>query len=469
MTTSQTAPPKQEATAAVAAAPAGAPVPESYRPRRPRPRLLSGGPHRLGLRTVAALVVLGALCAVAVIGAVAVRHDTERLRTTVTDRAAVAAQLRFALADLDAERADTLAPGHAAADPDTVVGNQLNALLTARQRRAEVSALLQQLGADRDQQGAVTELLDGLGRYDDLSGRAAYVAEQDPDPVAGRPPTRAVSMNVQAGNVMHDRLLPAANGLSAAYQKQADEQRAAAHDTAVRWSLVIGALGLAAVAVLLWWQWEMARDYRRRFNPAMAAATAAALVVAFAGGLALTATADAVAASGEQGLRPWTRLAEAHAVAAQAAASESRWFVHESAFGAADQKQFDDLTEALDGLLSPDGYATAAERPAYRDVLTRYGHFRADDVKLRALKRSGDIEGGAAVLTEVGRGDVAFDFWDFSTTLDRLAGQQLADFSAHADDAEDSLGGWPAVPAGALGLAAVLVLLGVRPRFAEYR
>ncbi|SHL49584.1 hypothetical protein [Actinacidiphila paucisporea] len=466
MTTSQTAPPQREV--AATAEPATAPVPEAYRPRR-GPRLLSGGPRRLGVRTVAALVMLGALCAVAVIGAVAVRHDTARLRTTVTHRAAVSAQLRFALADLDAERADTLAPGHAAADHDTLVGNQLNALLTAQERRAQVSGLLQQLGADRSRHGAVTGLLDGLGRYDDLSGRAAYVAEQDPDPAAGHPPIRAVSLNVQAGNVMHDQLLPAAGRLSEAYQKQADEQRAAAHDAAVRWSLVIAALGLAAVAVLLWWQWEMARDYRRRFNPALVAASAAALAVTLAGGLALTATADAVTAAGEQGLRPWTRLAEAHAVAAQAAASESRWFVHASAFGAADQQQFDDLAKALDGLLSPDGYATDAERPAYLDVLARYGHFRADDVRLRSLKRSGDIEQGAAVLTEVGRGDVAFDFWDFSTTLDRLAGQQLADFSAQADDADDALGGWPGAPAGALGLAAVLVLLGVRPRLAEYR
>ncbi|CAG6392546.1 hypothetical protein NMG29_38000 [Streptomyces cocklensis] len=468
MTTSQTAPAPQEA--ATPAAPAAAPAtrPEAYRPRR-RPRLLGGGPRRLAARTVAALLALGALCAVAVAGAVGVRGDTARLHTTVAERAAVAAQLRFALADLDAQRADTLAPGRSASDLDVIVGNQLNALITAQQRRSQVSDLLRQLGADRGQGQAVADLLNGLGRYDDLSGRAAYVAEQDPDPVAGHPPRFAVAMNVQAGNVMRDQLLPAADALSAAYQRQADDQRAAAHDAAVRWGLVLWALGLAVIAVLLWWQWEMARDYRRRFNPALLVATAAALAVTLAGGLALTATADAVNAAGEQGLRPWTRLAEARAVAAQAAATESRWFVHDSAFGAADQKQFDGLVKRLDTLLAPAGYATGAERPAYQDVLARYGHFRADDDRLRALKRSGDTEQAAAVLTEVGRGDVAFDFWDFATTLDALAGRQLDDFSAHAGDARHSLDGWPEVPAGALGLAAVLVLVGVRRRFAEYR
>lgn len=456
----------QAATQPAAGVPA--PRPEAYRPRR-RLRLVGGGPRRLGVRAVAALLMLGVLCTVAVAGAVAVRGDTGRLGTTVAQRAAVAAQLRFALADLDAQRADTLAPGRSATDKDVIVGNQLNALITAQQRRAQVSDLLRQLGADTAQGPRVRALLDGLGRYDDLSGRAAYVAEQEPDPVAGHPPRFAVAMNVQAGDVMHDQLLPAADALSAAYQRQADDQRGTAHDAAVRWSLAVAVLGLAAVAVLLWWQWEMARDYRRRLNPALLAATAAALAVTLAGGLALTATADAVNAASEQGLRPWTRLAEARAVAAQAAAAESRWFVHDSAFGAGDERQFNALTRKLDTLLAPDGYATDAERPAYQDVLSRYGHFRADDDKLRALKKAGDTGQAAVVLTEVGRGDVAFDFWDFATTLDGLAGRQLDDFTAHAGDAHASLDGWPAVPAGALGLAAVLVLLGVRPRLAEYR
>jgi hypothetical protein len=73
------------------------------------------------------------------------------------------------------------------------------------------------------------------------------------------------------------------------------------------------------------------------------------------------------------------------------------------------------------------------------------------------------------VLTEVGRGDVAFDFWDFATTLDGLAARQLADFDAHARDASGSLAGWPGVPAGVLAAGALLVLAGVRPRLAEYR
>jgi len=416
-----------------------------------------------------ALVLLGALCATAVIGSVVVRHDTDELRTTVTDRAAVAAQLRFALADLDAQRADSLAPGNSAADPQVYVGNQLVALITAQQRRAQVSDLLRQLGADGAQGTRVRALLDALGRYDDLSGRASYVDEQEPDRVAGHPPATAVSMNVLAGEVMQDDLLPTATALNTTYQNQAVDAQHRAHDAALGWALALGLLGLLTLAFLVWWQRELARDYRRLLSLPLVAATAAVLATTLAATVALTSLASEVDTAVSQGLRPWTRLTEARAVAAEAAAAESRWFVHDSAFAVNDAREFTTLTARLDTLLSPDGYATPAELPAYQDVLTRYGHFRADDKQLRALKAAGDTDQAATVLTEVGRGDVAFDFWDFATTLDRLAGQQLAEFSVHASDARGALDGWPAVPAGVLGLAAVLVLAAVRPRLAEYR
>jgi hypothetical protein len=418
---------------------------------------------------VTSLLLIGTLCALAVIAGTTVRNDTARLRTTVAQRAEAAAQLRFALADLDAQRADTLAPGTSATDSEVTVGNQLNALITAQQRRARISDLLRRLGGDPAQGDRVRALLDALGRYDDLSGRAAYVDEQSPARYAGHPPTFAVALNVSAGQIMHDDLLPAATDLSAAYLRQAEAQQAHAHDAAVRWAWVLGLLGAVAAGHLLWWQRELVRDYRRLLNPAIALGSAAVLAVTLTGTLSLTSSAAHVHAAVTQGLRPWTRLAEARAVAAEAAATESRWFVHDPAFGAGDQAQFGQLTATLDTLLAPGGQATAAERPAYQDVLSRYGHFRADDTRLRSLKDSGNIEAGAAVLTEVGRGDVAFDFWDFSTTLDGLAQRQLADFTARVSDARTALDGWPALPAGALGAAGLLVLLGVRPRLAEYR
>lgn len=417
-----------------------------------------------------AVALLGTLCATAVIGSVSVRHDIGRLRTSVAERAAVADQLRFALSDLDAQRADSLAPGTVVVDAahSEVVGDEINALITAQQRRAQISDLLRRLSADTAHATALRAILDALGRYDDISGQASYVDDQDPVRPPGKPPAVAVSMNVQAGDVMTDTLLKDVDALSAGYQAQAGRLRDAAHDAARRWAPAVGVLGALTLLYLLWWQRELARDYRRLLNPALVAVTAAVLAVALAGSLALVSAAGAVSSASREGLRPWNRLAEARAVAAQAAATESRWFVHGS-FAAQDEARFDAMTRELGVLLSPDGYAGAAERPAYEDVLTRFGHFRADDRKLRAQQAAGDTEGAARTLTDVARGAVAFDFWDFATTLDVLAASRLDDFTRHVDDARGALDGWPAVPAGALGAAAALVAVGLRRRYAEYR
>jgi hypothetical protein len=446
----------------------GAVPAEKYRDRRRR-RLRLAGPGRLTARAVLAVLLLAALCATAVAGAVTVRDDTARLRSTVSERAAVAARLRFALADLDAQRADTLAPGMAADGSGDYVGNQLDALITAQQRRTQASDALRQLSGDRAHGALVRRLLDGLAEYDDLSGRAAYVDEQTPDRPAGRPPEPTVALNAQAGAVMTQTLLPAADQLAAAYQQQADRAADRVRAGTHRWVPVVVLFGLAALLFLLWWQRELARDYRRLLNPPLAAATASVLAVCLAGVLALTSCAGAAGAAGSRGLRPWSRLAEASAVAAQAAAAESRWFVHGDALGQSDAALFSRLTARLNTLLSPDGYATSAERPAYEDVLTRYRRFLADDAELRRLKDDGRTDAAAVLLTTVGRGDIAFDFWDFATTLNNLAARRLDDFTAHAADARDALTGWPALPAGALGAGALLVLPAVRPRLAEYR
>lgn len=440
------------------------------RPKR-RSRTRRPGPARLSARAGVAVVLLGVLCAMAVTGTVSVRHDISRLRTSVAERAAVADQLRFALADLDAQRADTLAPGTIVVSPteSVVVGNQINALITARQRRTQVSDLMRQLSADTRHADRIHAMLDALGQYDDLSGRASYVDDQHADRPPGRPPQITVSMNVQAGFLMTDTLLPDADALSRAYQAQAADLRTGAHDAAVRWALVVGLLGAVTLLYLLWWQRELSRDYRRRLNPALAVVTAAVLAVALAGTVVLGSVAGSVSTAEREGLRPWDRLAEARAVAAQAAAAESRWFVQDPAFAVQDQVRFDAMIKELDTLLTPDGYATPAERPAYQDVLTRFGHFRTDDRTLRQERAAGRIDQAAQTLTEVARGDVAFDFWDFATTLDGLAGSQLNDFTAHVDDARGSLDLWPALPAGALGVAVGLVFAGLQRRYAEYR
>ncbi|MFI2303780.1 hypothetical protein ACH5AL_33855 [Actinacidiphila glaucinigra] len=424
-------------------------------------------PARLVVQATAALVAVVALCLAVVVGAVTVRSDAERLRDTAAHRAAVAAELGFALADLDAQRANQLVPGHAADDPEVSVGNRLLALITAQQRRAQASELLRQLGGDEAHAAQVRGILDLLGRYDDAGGRAAYVDEQHHERAAGHPPAVAVAFSAEAGDIMHSHLLPKVAALANAYDAQAVAASRGAQDAALGSAVAVGVLGLAAVAVLLWWQRDLTRRYRRMLNPALAAATAVVLGVALAGVVSFTGAAADLGAGTRDGLRPWSRLAQARAVAAEAAATQSRWLVN----GAEPQQraELDTLDRRLGGLLAPGGWASADERPAYADVNERYGHFRADDRKLVELMAGKRIDEAAVVLTDVGRGEVGFDFWDFATTLDALARHQQADFVSRTDAARSGLDGWPEVPAGLLGIAAVLVVVGVWPRLAEYR
>ncbi|MGW1075011.1 hypothetical protein [Streptomyces sp. NPDC002537] len=442
-------------------------------PEAPAPRRTAfAAPARLRAQAVAMLVALAALCAAAVVGAVAVRADAARLRDAVVQRAATATELRFALADLDAQRVDALVPGHSADRPASLppghsaeeyeVGNRLLALLTARQRRTEVSDLLRRLGADSGEGERIRSLLDGLGRYDDLSGRSAQLDEQTPDRLAGRPVAAAVMLATEAGQVMHDVLLPGAAALAAVYERHAADLGDRAHDTAVRAAVAVGGTGLAAVGVLGYCQFRLARRYRRVVNPPLAAATLVAVAITIAGASAFLSAADGARAAGRDGLRPWTRLAEARAVAAEAAADQGRWFVHDAGPDTVEEARFVSLTRRLDVLLAPGG------SPADEGLAARYGNFRADDARLRQLRSSGRLDEAVTVLTEIGRGRIAFDFWDFSTALDARAGHGLTAFAARTDGTRDDLSGWPALPAAALGVSAALVLAGLRPRLVEY-
>lgn len=150
---------------------------------------------------------------------------------------------------------------------------------------------------------------------------------------------------------MHNHLLPKVAALANAYDAQAVAASRGAQDAALGSAVAVGVLGLAAVAVLLWWQRDLTRRYRRMLNPALAAATAVVLGVALAGVVSFTGAAADLGAGTRDGLRPWSRLAQARAVAAEAAAAQSRWLVN----GAEPQQraELDTLDRRLGGLLAP--------------------------------------------------------------------------------------------------------------------
>ncbi len=427
------------------------------------------GPVRLIVQATAALLALAALCAVALVGTGSAGSDTEALRQEVQGRAAVAAELHFALADLDAQRADELVPGHAAHNPLEQVGDPLEALIIADQRRAEISGLMRELGADPSQGPRVQAMFDALGRYDELSGQAGYVDGLHSDRPAGHPPAVAVNFSAQAAAVMRDQLLPAVDTLDRDYLARAVALQRTAHAEAVRNAFVTGGVGAAAIAVLGWWQLDLNRRHRRRINPALAVATAAVVAVTLAAVTGLLSAAWELDRAGQDGLLPWSRLAQAQEVAADAAAAQSRWFVQDPGAAATYRADYDVQMRQLGGLITPPPGTGGTELPQYAATSQPLAAFRADDTTLRRLVGQGRLDDAAVVLTEVGRGRVAFDYWDFATRLQALGATRRADFESASAAAGSALDGWPVVPACVLGAAGLLVLAGVRPRLAEYR
>src|SRR5262249_46797530 len=111
----------------------------------------------------------------------------------------------------------------------------------------------------------------GLGRY------LEYVAEMRYQKDTGDT-TRATSTYATASELMHQRMLPAADALDDAnyaylkYEYGRQELRSEGAE------VVAGAVAAILVGVLVWAQVFILRRMRRLFNPALAAATAVTVI-----------------------------------------------------------------------------------------------------------------------------------------------------------------------------------------------
>ena len=425
-------------------------------PRRPAPVL------RLRLQAGAALLLVTALLAAALSAFATARSDLHRLADVSEPRAAAAADLHRALADLDAQHANSLVVGYSATPPPggtapVLIDDGVLAALTAQADRREVARDLTLLASSSS--ADVQAVIDGLGTYDSLSGTEEFWATTQQAPVAGLPPALSLDYYGQAAAVLQQSLLPRVQALTGAANDQVAADRAAAVDDGRRGALLLAALGALVLVLLIWWQLDLTRRHRRLFNPALLLATAAVLVVSLGGGLALLGAASHADTAVKRGHAPYSVIAQAQVAAADAEAAESRWLV-DDAYRPALRTTFDQLSAQLRGLTS----GTAGSPGVAR---TRAAYLAAD-ARLRALAGSGQLDQASVQLTGVTRGQLAFAYYDFSRQLDQLSASSAARFDAEAAAADNDLSPWAVVPPVLLGLALLLVLAGVRPRLAEF-
>ncbi|MHA6760243.1 hypothetical protein [Streptacidiphilus sp. PAMC 29251] len=425
---------------------------------------------RLRLQAVAALLIITALLAAALSAFATARADLRQLAVVSEPRAAAAADLHQALADLDAQHADALVVGYSASSGSgasggsdgsapVLVDDGVLAALTAQADRRRLAGDLTLLAGSAASDADVRAFLDGLSTYDALSGTEEFSATSQQDPVAGRPPALALDYYGQAEGLLQQSLLPRIQALLTAADHQVAMDREAAVADGRRGALLLAGLGALALALLVRWQFDLARRHRRLLNPALLAATAAVLAVALAGALALLSAATEVDSAVRQGYTPFAVVAQARVAAADAEAAQSHWLV-DDAYRPSLQTRFDQLATQLRGLT-----AGQAGSPG---VARTQQEYLAADARLRALAGAGRLDQASIQLTGVTRGQVAFAAYDFSGQLDQLSVSAAARFAAGAAAADSDLLGWTAIAPALLGAALLLVLAGVRPRLAEF-
>lgn len=399
---------------------------------------------------VLVLVGVVALGAAIAVGAGNARSGLDEVAGVSAPRAATAADLYFALADLDAQVANVLLVGS-----DEQIGNRQLALRQMRERRARITADLQALSAGGAPSATIAALIDGLGRYDSYVAQARLADEQVQERPAGRPPVLALNYFASATSILHDDLLPAADALG----RSAEEELAAnaeADRTHARWAaLAVVIVGVLLVAVLITGQVWSARRFRRVLAPGLAAVTIAVAALTGTAAVLLTDHASRLRDAQTQAFDPFLALARARATASDANADESRFVILPDR-----ARAYSEGFAAKSALL--------AQAVPNQWVAVRLEAFRRDDLALRAAVAEGRLDIAVGLATKVGRGNLAFDFYDYQTALAQVADADLADFEHRAAAADDALGGWPWVPLGVLGVCVVLVLVSVRPRLREY-
>ncbi|MEU8228300.1 hypothetical protein AB0C12_01725 [Actinoplanes sp. NPDC048967] len=229
-------------------------------------------PVRLRLWTALVIGVAVALLVASGLLLSQLRGQVRIIGGAAAPQAATAADLYFALSDLDAQVARMVLVGDAA----ELSGSQLDALGTYQQRSRQIDEDLQRSlttvtgRADRE---IVLELMHELAVYRRWVWQTLTAQSQAPPQPPGRLPPDALGYYTQATNVLHLRLLPAADRLRDAGESRLDRAYAAKATTEA-WTVGLAVLlGGGLVLLLLILQAFLARRFRRLLNPALALAT----------------------------------------------------------------------------------------------------------------------------------------------------------------------------------------------------
>ncbi|GAA0929661.1 hypothetical protein [Nonomuraea longicatena] len=383
------------------------------------------------------------------------------------------AGLYHGLSDMDAQVADVLLMGREYGD------RRAAALARYEQRRAEANqALLKAFeltGDDPAERVTIQSVLDGLGRYEWLAGRAMLLDTQAAH-AAGPPPETVLKVYRQATDLMRLELMPKAYNLtleSGTIVRRTHDETGFTVRLLRDGVLAAGGLALVVLAAL---QVTLSRRFRRTLSPPLLTATALTLALLIAGVSALAGHSAAMDEAKQGGFDAMLTLSRARAVAGSLHADQARYLLdpdradtYEHAF--LDKSQSLVYTEGGNveayhaTLARAKGPVRLGMLRGRAEIMKSYRRLHATDGRMRAEHTSG--RRAAAVATKLG--PLAEDYAALDTVLAQRGTAHRATFDRAVASGDEAMAGlWRLAPFGMAAIVA-LVVIGVWPRLREYR
>ncbi|MFG2124991.1 hypothetical protein [Streptomyces sp. NPDC048710] len=463
-----------------------------------RRRFWATVPARLRLLRAATLLLTVAVAALLTVAGLAANGTWDGVAERDAPRTTSAADLNLALNDMDAQAANVLLSSGDAGkgrlrtpyekavgfygDARREIGHDLRTLAVAAQ-------------GDRSDEKTVESLTDDFAEYQELIGRAL-----ENDGRSGGKASALVDYR-RATDLLQSRLLPESRTLVSSNDQAFDREYGAARSALVGRLAAVVALGVLLLAVLGLLQWYLARSFRRILNPGVLAATGCALLAVVLGAQLLASSYGNLYSARRDAFDSVVALSRARAIAYDANADESRYLLdpqrrdqYERAFLAKSQKLYGirnatlatydrelantwqayqtdhhdlrftgEFRRELDNITFP-GERSAAER-----TVRAYAVYEHDDRRIRSLVATGQERAATEFCMgwEPGTSNAHFGAW--MAALDKVTDINRAHFDSSVRAGRSVVNVLLPWAAGLLLASMALIVLGLRPRLAEFR
>lgn len=362
--------------------------------------------------TLLALVAIGGL---ATLGSLAISSAREGVRVIghgAGPQVVATGDLSYALSDMNAQVANVLLAGK----QGSMGINRDDALARYDQRRTQANRAVMQAtslaGDDRAQLNTIREVLDDVGKFERLAAQAISLSDQAAGSAPGPLPQRALDLDREANTLMDHALVPKAEKITKASDTAVQASYSHTESEIRKLPLWITVNALGVLVILIGLQVYLAVRYRRLLNPALVLATVATFALVVACLLILSVAKENLATA---------------------------------------------KTDGHDKILS-----VSTSRAANNTLQANEAGYRLD-VRQNVTAKD-KLQG-----IEQRMGPLLDGFAGTDRTMVALIKDHQQRFEQAIAKSDKALNGWNLIFPGAAAAIALLVLIGVRPRLAEYR